>query len=45
MGPTREPVVTLLSCYPDLIDMQRIVVIGELVKERLDIPVTGRCIL
>jgi sortase A len=33
MDPTREPVVTLISCYPYLIDTQRIVVIGELVGE------------
>jgi len=33
MDPTREPVVTLISCYPYLVDTQRIVVIGELVAE------------
>ncbi len=32
LDPTREPVVTLISCYPYLIDTQRIVVIGELVE-------------
>lgn len=32
MDPTREPVVTLISCYPYLIDTQRIVVIGELIE-------------
>jgi sortase A len=30
MAPTREPVVTLISCYPYLIDTQRIVIVGEL---------------
>jgi sortase A len=33
MDPTREPVVTLISCYPYLIDTQRIVVVGELVED------------
>lgn len=33
MAPTRDPVVTLISCYPYLIDTQRIVVIGELVND------------
>lgn len=32
MAPTREPVVTLISCYPYLIDTQRIVVVADLVK-------------
>jgi sortase A len=32
MMPTRKPIVTLISCYPYLIDTQRIVVIGELVE-------------
>ena len=32
MAPTRNAVVTLISCYPYLIDTQRIVVIGELVE-------------
>jgi sortase A len=32
MDPTRKPVVTLISCYPYLVDTQRIVVIGELVE-------------
>ncbi len=31
MDPTRRPVVTLISCYPYLIDTQRIVIVGELV--------------
>lgn len=30
MLPTNEPTVTLLSCYPYLVDNQRIVVFGEL---------------
>jgi sortase A len=30
MGPTNEPAVTLISCYPYLIDNQRIVVSGQL---------------
>ena len=33
MAPTRKPVVTLISCYPYLIDMQRIVVVAELVGD------------
>ncbi len=33
MDPTRKPVVTLISCYPYLIDTQRIVVIGELIED------------
>lgn len=33
MDPTREPVVTLISCYPYLFDTHNIVVIGELVGE------------
>jgi sortase A len=32
MDPTRESVVTLISCYPYLIDTQRIVIIGQLVE-------------
>jgi sortase A len=32
MQPTRSGVVTLISCYPYLIDTHRIVVIGELVE-------------
>ncbi len=32
MDPTRKPVVTLISCYPYLIDTQRIVVVGELME-------------
>jgi sortase A len=34
MDPTRKPVVTLISCYPYLIDTQRIVVVGELVEDK-----------
>jgi len=30
MAPTTKPVVTLISCYPYLVDTHRIVVIGEL---------------
>lgn len=30
MNPTREPTTTLVSCYPYLIDSQRIVIIAEL---------------
>ena len=30
MAPTNEPAVTLISCYPYLIDNQRIVVFGQL---------------
>jgi sortase A len=33
MAPTREPVVTLISCYPYLVDTQRIVVTAYLVGE------------
>ena len=33
MEPTREPIVTLISCYPYLVDNQRIVVVAELVSE------------
>ncbi len=33
MAPTREPVVTLISCYPYLVDDQRIVVTAYLVDE------------
>jgi sortase A len=32
MAPTREEVVTLISCYPYLIDNQRIVVVADLVQ-------------
>ncbi len=32
MNPTEQPTVTLISCYPYLIDNQRIVVFGELVE-------------
>jgi sortase A len=31
MNPTHEPTTTLISCYPYLVDTQRIVVIAELV--------------
>jgi sortase A len=33
MAPIRRPVVTLISCYPYLIDTQRIVVVGELMED------------
>jgi sortase A len=33
MEQTRKPVITLISCYPYLIDTKRIVVIGELVGD------------
>jgi sortase A len=33
MNPTRKPVVTLISCYPYLVDTQRIVIVGELVED------------
>lgn len=33
MDPTRKPVVTLISCYPYLVDTQRIVIVGELVPD------------
>ncbi len=32
MQPTAEPIVTLISCYPYLINNQRIVVVGELIE-------------
>lgn len=32
MGPTARPTITLISCYPYLVDNQRIVVFGELVE-------------
>ncbi len=32
MGPTTEPVATLQTCYPYLIDTHRLVVIGELAE-------------
>jgi sortase A len=32
MDPTQEPVVTLISCYPYLVNSDRIVVVGELVE-------------
>lgn len=34
MAGTQEPVVTLISCYPYLVDNQRIVVTAELKEER-----------
>ncbi len=33
MAPTARPTITLISCYPYLVDTQRIVVTGELVEE------------
>lgn len=30
MAPTRDPVITLITCYPYLVDTHRLVVIGEL---------------
>jgi sortase (surface protein transpeptidase) len=32
MDPTREPIVTLISCYPYRINTDRIVVVAELVE-------------
>ena len=32
MDPSRAPILTLISCYPYLIDTQRIVIVGELVE-------------
>jgi sortase A len=32
MQPTREPIVTLISCYPYFVNTERIVVVGELVQ-------------
>jgi len=32
MGPTQEPIVSLISCYPYLVNSDRIVVLGELVS-------------
>lgn len=32
MDPTREPIITLISCYPYLVNSDRIVVVGELVE-------------
>ena len=32
MAPTHDPVVTLISCYPYLVDSKRIVVFGQLVQ-------------
>jgi len=33
MAPTRNPTITLISCYPYLVDTQRIVIIGILKEE------------
>jgi len=33
MDQTRKPVLTLISCYPYLVDTQRIVIVGELVPD------------
>jgi sortase A len=33
MAPTRQPVVTLISCYPYMVDDQRIVVTAHLQSE------------
>jgi sortase A len=30
MAPTRDPVVTLITCYPYRVDTHRLVVVGEL---------------
>jgi sortase A len=30
MAPTQDPVATLISCYPYLVDNKRIVIIAEL---------------
>jgi sortase (surface protein transpeptidase) len=30
MGPTERPTLTLISCYPYMVDSQRIVVVAEL---------------
>jgi len=32
MDPTARPTITLISCYPYLVDNQRIVVFAELVE-------------
>lgn len=32
MNPTREPTTTLISCYPYLVDSERIVVVAELLE-------------
>jgi sortase A len=32
MAPTQEPVISLISCYPYLVNSNRIVVVGELVS-------------
>ena len=34
MAPTRKPTITLISCYPYLLDTQRIVIIGVLKEEQ-----------
>jgi sortase A len=33
MAPTRTPAITLISCYPYLLDTERIVIIGALKAE------------
>lgn len=33
LAPTRGPTITLISCYPYLVDKQRIVIVGILVEE------------
>jgi sortase A len=33
MSPTEKPTITMISCYPYLVDNQRIVVFGELVQD------------
>jgi len=32
MDPTTDPILTLITCYPYLIDTQRLIVIAELIK-------------
>ena len=34
MAPTRDAVVTLISCYPYMVDKQRIIVVADLQDER-----------
>ncbi|HZW02593.1 MAG TPA: sortase [Anaerolineaceae bacterium] len=34
MAPTADPVVTLISCYPYLVDNKRIVIVGALQEQR-----------
>ena len=33
MSASEEPIVTLISCYPYLIDSKRIVVVGDFVQQ------------